>query len=151
MSADSKPVTVYLVDDQPMIRAAVRCLLSESPDFQVLGDSAGVLTAVEDIARLQPDAAVLDISMPEVSGIEAIALIRTVHPPIKLVMLTHHESETFVSLAMEAGADGYLSKGDELSELKIALRVVMRGDLYISPRVDRHAGSRNRSHDVTPG
>jgi DNA-binding NarL/FixJ family response regulator len=150
MEVASRPITVYLIDDQPIVRAAVRCLLSQSPDFEVLGESEGALTAVEEIARLRPDAAVLDISMPEISGIEAIALIRRVHPRIKIVMLTHHESETFVSLAMEAGADGYFSKGADLSELLLALRVVMRGDPYISPRVDRRLGSRDRPHDANP-
>jgi DNA-binding NarL/FixJ family response regulator len=144
MNEATKPITVYLVDDQAMIRAAFRSLLTENEGFEVLGTSADARKAVEEIERLQPDAAVLDVSMPGLSGIDAIALIRKVHPRIRIVMLTHHEGETFVEQAIKAGAEGYLSKDSDPSELMIALRAVTRGDPYISPRVARGLVARTR-------
>jgi DNA-binding NarL/FixJ family response regulator len=148
MNEAHKPITVYLVDDQAMIRAAFRSLLAESEEFEVLGDSADARTAVDQIERLKPDAAVLDVSMPGLSGIDAIALIRKVHPRIKIVMLTHHEGETFVEQAIKAGAEGYLSKDSDPSELMFALRAVTRGDPYISPKVARGIVSRARGGET---
>jgi len=148
MSEASKPITVFLVDDQAMIRAAFRSLLSESEEFAVLGDSGDARKAVEQIERLRPDAAVLDVSMPGLSGIDAIALFRKVHPRIKIVMLTHHEGETFVEQAIQAGAEGYLSKDSDPSELLIALRAVTRGDPYISPKVARGLVARARGGET---
>ncbi len=150
MNEPSKPITVFLVDDQAMIRAAFRSLLTESEEFEVLGDSGDARIAVEQIEHLKPDAAVLDISMPGLSGIDAIALIRKVHPRIKIVMLTHHEGETFVEQAIKAGAEGYLSKDSDPSELMIALRAVTRGDPYISPKVARGLVARTRGGDAGP-
>ena len=150
MTEEHNPITVYLVDDQAMIRAAFRSLLSESEEFEVLGDSSDARRAVEQIELLKPDAAVLDISMPGLSGIDAIALIRKVHPRIKIVMLTHHEGETFVEQAIQAGAEGYLSKDSDPSELMIALRAVTRGDPYISPKVARGLVSRARGGEAGP-
>jgi DNA-binding NarL/FixJ family response regulator len=150
MNEAPKPITVYLVDDQAMIRAAFRSLLAESGEFEVLGDSADARKAVDQIERLKPDAAVLDVSMPGLSGIDAIALIRKVHPRIKIVMLTHHEGETFVEQAIKAGAEGYLSKDSDPSELMLALRAVTRGDPYISPKVARGLISRARGGETVP-
>jgi DNA-binding NarL/FixJ family response regulator len=148
MTHSSKCTTVYLVDDQPIIRAAVRGLLVESGEFEVIGDSADARKAVLEIERLRPDAAVLDITMPGVSGIEAIALIRKVHPSIKLVILTHHESGTFVQLAMAAGAEGFVCKSADPSELMTALRTVMQNGLHISPRTDRGLVDREHRPDA---
>ena len=148
MNEAPKPITVYLVDDQAMIRAAFRSLLAENEEFEVLGDSADARKAVDQIERLKPDAAVLDVSMPGLSGIDAIALIRKVHPRIKIVMLTHHEGETFVEQAIKAGAEGYLSKDSDPSELMLALRAVIRGDPYISPKVARGIVSRARGSET---
>ena len=150
MNETGEPITVFLVDDQAMIRAAFRSLLSEHEDFEVLGDSADARKAVDQIGSLRPDVAVLDVSMPGLSGIDAIALIRKVHPSVKIVMLTHHEGETFVEQAIKAGAEGYLSKDSDPSELMVALRAVTRGDPYISPKVARGLVSRTRSGETGP-
>ena len=132
---DTTPISVYLVDDLSMIRAGFRSLLTADARFSVLGDSGDARTAIAAIGKTRPDVVLLDISMPGLSGIDAIALIREVHPPASVIMLTHHEGESFVTQALTAGADGYLSKDSERAELFLAIESVHRGNPYISPKV----------------
>jgi DNA-binding NarL/FixJ family response regulator len=129
------PTKVYLVDDLSMIRAGFRSLLAADPRFSVVGDSGDARSAVDAIGKSRPDVVLLDISMPGLSGLDAISMIRDVHPSVKVIMLTHHEGESFVNQALSAGADGYLSKDSEHAELAIAIEAVRRGNPYISPKV----------------
>jgi DNA-binding NarL/FixJ family response regulator len=129
------PTRVYLVDDLNMIRAGFRSILSADPRFAVVGDSGDARAAIGAIEKSRPDVVLLDISMPGLSGLDAIAMIRDVHPTVKVIMLTHHEGETFVNQALSAGADGYLSKDSDQAELAIAIEAVRRGNPYISPKV----------------
>jgi len=129
------PIRVFLVDDQTMIRAGFKSLLGRDPRFVVLGDLGDPREAIGVIAELKPDVVLLDISMPGLSGIDALPLIRKGHPRVKVVMLTHHEGETFVEQALRAGADGYLSKDSDPAELVLALQSVHQGKMYLSPRV----------------
>lgn len=128
-------IRVFLVDDQTMIRAGFRSLLGKDERFDVLGDSGDPRQAIDRIESLRPDVVLLDISMPGLSGIDAIPLIRKAHPKVKIVMLTHHEGETFVEQALRAGADGYLSKDSDPAELVLALQSVHRGNMFLSPKV----------------
>jgi two-component system, NarL family, response regulator NreC len=144
-------IRIFLVDDQTMIRAGFRSLLTKDERFQVLGDSGDPRQAIDSIETLRPDVVLLDISMPGLSGIDAIPLIRKAHPKVKIVMLTHHEGETFVEQALEAGADGYLSKDSDPAELVLALQSVHKGKMYLSPRVAGALVSRSRRGDPGAG
>jgi two-component system nitrate/nitrite response regulator NarL len=135
--SDQPLIRVYLVDDQTMIRAGFKALLKRDPRFDVVGDSGDPRAAIASIGQLKPDVILLDVSMPGLSGIDAIALIRKVHAGVKIVMLTHHEGESFVTQALSAGADGYLSKDSEDAELVLAIESVHRGNPYVSPKVTR--------------
>jgi len=130
-----KPIKVYLIDDQTMIRAGFRALLDQREEFEVVGDHADARKALEEIPELRPDVILLDISMPGLSGLDAIGLIRKASPRAKILMLTHHEGQTFVERALKAGAEGYLSKDSEATELALAIGAVHRGNPYVSPRV----------------
>jgi len=129
------PTRVYLVDDLNMIRAGFRSILSADPRFAVVGDSGDARAAIAAIEKSRPDVVLLDISMPGLSGLDAISMIRDVHPSVKVIMLTHHEGETFVNQALSAGADGYLSKDSDPAELALAIESVHRGKMYLSPKV----------------
>ncbi len=129
------PIKVYLIDDQTMIRAAFRSLLSQRAETQVVGDHADARKALLELPQLRPDVVLLDISMPGLSGLDAIGQIRKAVPHAKIVMLTHHEGQSFVEQALRAGAEGYLSKDSDEAELLVAIEAVHRGDPYVSPKV----------------
>jgi DNA-binding NarL/FixJ family response regulator len=135
MMNSSSPIRVYLVDDHTMIRAAFRSLLDGRDGFEVVGDVGDARVAIDKIAEARPDVVLLDITMPGLSGIDAIAMIRKAAPRTKILMLSHHEGESFVEQALRAGAEGYLSKDSEPAELELGIRAVHRGDPYVSPRV----------------
>jgi len=146
-------IRIYLVDDQTMIRAGFKSLLSKDPRFEVVGDSGDPRKAIGAIMSVRPDVVLLDISMPGLSGIDAIPQIRRNHPRARIVMLTHHEGESFVEQAMRAGADGYLSKDSEPGELALAIESVHRGNLYVSPRIAAwlvHRGQRPQTATEAP-
>jgi DNA-binding NarL/FixJ family response regulator len=132
---NSTKIKVYLVDDQAMIRAALKSFLNQREQFEVIGSNGDPRKALEEIQTLRPDVVVLDITMPGLSGLDAIPLIRKGLPRVKIVMLTHHEGESFVEQALRAGAEGYLSKDSEPAELALAIEAVQRGDPFVSPRV----------------
>ena len=128
-------IRVYLIDDHTMIRAAFRSLLQAREGIEVVGDHSDARKAIEEIAELRPDVVLLDITMPGISGLDAIALIQKDAPRTKVIMLTHHEGQRFVADALKAGAQGYLSKDSDEAELGLAVEAVHRGDPYVSPRV----------------
>ncbi len=129
------PIRVYLVDDQSIVRAALRSFLGARPELEIVGDSGDPRAALQEIQALRPDVAVLDITMPGLSGLDLLPLLRKSIPRLRVVMLTHHEGESFVQQAIESGAEGYLSKDSDPAELALAILAVNRGDPYVSPRV----------------
>jgi len=130
-------VRVYLVDDHGMTRAGIRTLVNQLPGFEVVGDHGDAREAIDRIAKLQPDVVLMDITMPGLSGIDAISQVRAVHPGVRILMLSHHEGERFVEQSLQQGADGYLSKDSEPEELGLAMKAVMRDRAYLSPKVAR--------------
>ncbi len=141
---EDQPTLVYLIDDQAMIRAAFRSMLEADARFSVVGDSGDARAAIAEIERSMPDIVLLDITMPGLSGIDAIPLIRKASRRTKVVMMTHHKGETFVDQALRAGAEGYLAKDSDPSELFLAIEAVHRGDPFVSPRVAAGLVSRYR-------
>jgi DNA-binding NarL/FixJ family response regulator len=130
-------VSVYLVDDQAMLRAAFKSWISQSPDFTIAGEAGDARSAMTEIARIHPDVILLDITMPGLSGIDALPSMREKSPKSRILMVTHHEGDSFVQDALERGADGYLSKDSDPGELAMAIRSVVRGQPFISPKVAR--------------
>lgn len=135
MDKPSGTITVFLVDDQSMLRAAMRSLIGANPRFRVVGDTGDAREAIKRIAEVRPDVVLLDITMPGLSGLDAIGPLRKAHPKGRVLMLTHHEGESFVDQALKAGADGYLSKDSDPAELQLAIEAVHRGDPFLSPKV----------------
>ena len=145
-------IKVFLVDDQNMLRAAFRSLLSQDERIEVVGDCGDARAAIDRIALIKPDVVLLDISMPGLSGIDAIPPIREAHRGIRILMLTHHEGESFVDQAIRAGADGYLSKDSDASELALGIGTVHEGRPYLSPKVAGGLVARMRSGEpIEPG
>ena len=132
---DKQTTTIVLIDDQAIVRAAFKSLLERNAHFRVIGDAGDARTGIDLVQKLQPDVVVLDITMPGLSGIDAVVPLKKAVPTTKVLMASQHEGMKFVQQALQAGADGYLSKDSEPEELALAIESVRRGDSYLSPKV----------------
>jgi DNA-binding NarL/FixJ family response regulator len=116
-----------------MFRQGVRRILEERSDLEVVGEASCGLELLELLYKISPDIVILDISMPNLRGIEAIHEIGTAHPGIKVLILTMHKDKDYLSEAIANGAKGYLLKEDADKELFSAIETVQQGKTYISP------------------
>jgi DNA-binding NarL/FixJ family response regulator len=130
-------IRIVIADDHGILRAGMRALLSAEPDFQVVGEAEDGSAAVQLAARLHPDVALLDISMPILNGIQAIKPLKEQSPETRVLILTLHEDESLLRQAIANGASGYIVKRAVGSELTNAIRSVCAGNLYIHPTMTR--------------
>lgn len=130
---------MVLADDQPLIRAGFRALLESEEDMDVVGEAGDGAAAVELVGRLEPDIALLDIKMPEVSGLRATKLITADQrlSRVRVIILTNYDLDEHLYTALRDGASGFLVKDTQPTELLHALRVVAEGEALLSPRVTR--------------
>ncbi|MBA4386953.1 MAG: DNA-binding response regulator [Verrucomicrobia bacterium] len=126
---------VLIVDDHGVVRDGIRLLLESCGEFSVVGDAQNGLEAVEKVARLSPQAVVMDISMPIMNGIEATTQIKQKHPATEVVILSMYASSEYVFRALKAGARAYILKESVGRELIEALRAVCQGRRYMSPKI----------------
>ena len=130
-------IRVLLAEDHNVVREGLRLLLNAQPDIEVVSEAAAGREAVE-LARADcPDVAVLDISMPDLDGVQAASLIRTACPHTQALILTMHESDAYFFRALEAGAAGYVLKKAGSEDLIKAVRAVARGEAFFHPSVAR--------------
>ncbi len=133
MNTNPAATTILVADDHPVVRAGLRMALDAAPDMRVVlevGDGSAAFGAIE---RLKPDVAVLDIEMPEMSGIEVLRQIRTCGLPTLGIVLTMHDDAAMFEQAMDCGAVGYLLKDSVITDIVSCIRRVVGGDCYISP------------------
>lgn len=131
-------IRVLLADDHTLVRAGIRTLLESFEDVEVVAECGNGLEALKLIAQHRPDLALLDISMPEMNGVEVTRQSGEVSPRTKVVILSMHGDKANVTRAMRAGAAGYLLKGAAVAELPLTIKAVMAGQKYLTPRVSRH-------------
>jgi len=124
--------TVLLVDDHAMFRSGLRLLLEKESDLKVVGEAGDGQTSLDLVGELAPDVVVMDISMPDLSGIEATRQILAAHPGTKILTLSIHGEKRFVDDMLAAGATGYLLKESAPEELIDGIRAVRRGEVYLS-------------------
>ncbi|MGW7412186.1 response regulator transcription factor [Streptomyces sp. NPDC054863] len=130
-------VRVLLADDQPLVRAGLRVLMTDTPDLVVVGEAANGAEAVARTAADRPDVVVMDIRMPGTDGIEATRQITAAHPSVRVLMLTTFDDDAYVHGSLRAGASGFVVKDMALEEILAAIRVVAAGDALIAPGVTR--------------
>lgn len=128
---------ILLADDHAMFRAGVLKMILERPDLEVVAEVGDGLELLEAVRNTKPDLVVLDISMPRLRGIEATREIKSLHPDVKVLVLTMHNKKEYCHMCLSAGADGYLLKEDTPSELFVAIDAIIRGATYISPSLRR--------------
>jgi DNA-binding NarL/FixJ family response regulator len=129
------PIRLIIADDHQIVREGLVALIEDEPDLQVVGQAATGRQAVRLARQHRPELALLDIAMPDMSGLEATRRIVTILPETKILVLTMHEEEAFFFEALHAGASGYLLKGVPSDELLNALRAVYEGGVYLSPQL----------------
>lgn len=128
-------IRVVVADDHAIIREGLRVMLGNQPDMEVVGTATNGREAIRLVDEYEPDVAVMDISMPQLNGIEAIQQMLPRHPHMQVVVLSIHETKPYVFRAMKAGAKGYLIKETAGLEVVDAVRAVHRGERYLSQRI----------------
>ena len=130
-------VRIFLVDDHQIVREGLRGLLEKHPEFEVVGEASNGRQAIELAAQLRPDLAIMDITMPELNGVEATRLITSADTGTRtrVIALSMHSNQRLMHEIIKAGATGYLLKESAVAELMDAIRTVIAGNFYLSPAV----------------
>lgn len=132
-------ITVFIADDQAMVRQGFGALLAAQPDISVVGDAPNGKIAVEEVLRLRPDVVLMDVRMPELNGLDAAERILAVSAahPVRVLMLTTFDIDDYVYEALRIGASGFMLKDAPAEELVRAVRVVAGGEALLAPSVTR--------------
>jgi two-component system, NarL family, response regulator NreC len=130
-------IRILIADDHGVIRAGLRALLAGFPDMDVVGEACDGSEVLGRAVDLKPDIVLMDLSMPNVGGIEATRLLLQCAPNVRILILTVHEDEGLLKEVIRAGAAGYVVKRAAQEDLIHAIRVVARGDLYVHPSMTR--------------
>lgn len=125
-------IRVVLADDHVFVRDGIKSLLENEANIEVIGEATDGLEALKAVETSKPDLLILDIRMPNMTGIEVVEKLRSQNNNVKIVMLSMHESEEYVLKSIKAGADGYLLKGSSKEEFLKALHTVANGGKYFS-------------------
>jgi DNA-binding NarL/FixJ family response regulator len=126
-----------LVDDHVLLRQGLRRIVEESSGLEVVGEAGDGMELLRLLNRTVPDLVILDISMPNLRGIEAVSEIKFRHSCVKVLILTMHRDKEYLYQAVSSGADGYLLKDDADTELFSAIRKIGEGEFYISPSLTK--------------
>jgi DNA-binding NarL/FixJ family response regulator len=149
-------VKVLLADDHALVRKGIRAVLSALPGVDVVAETADGREALSLIEKLRPEFAVVDITMPGLNGLEVAVRAAKSAPGTKVLILSMHAGEAYVAQALRAGVAGYLLKDAADDELPMAIKVVSRGEVYLSPRistqvVERYVRSASAAPDLLAG
>ncbi len=135
MNSNNKIIRLLIVDDHAMVRKGLSTFLKASSDLELVGEAGNGTDALRLCAEVQPDVVLMDLMMPEMSGIDTIQAIRKLHPAIRIIALTSFEEESLVKAALRAGATSYLLKNISAERLTEAIRATRSGLPILSPEV----------------
>ena len=130
---DSKPITVFLADDHPLLRTGLRLSMDYEAGIELIGEADNGYSAVEKIKAQLPDVSLIDVDMPGLSGIGVVRVLRKFFPKMKLIVLSTYGEEKYIQAAMEAGADGYVLKSVGIGELVKIIKSFCSGKPELSP------------------
>ncbi len=146
-----RPFSIVLADDHVMFRRGVRKIVQGLADVEVIGEASDGLELLTVLKKTRPDLTILDISMPNLRGLEAISEIKAIDPQIKVLILTMHKDREYLFHALSAGAAGYLLKEDADTELLNALDTLKKGGTYISPLLSSQLTDLFKEKSRAPG
>lgn len=130
-------IRVLLAEDHTIVREGLRSLLEATGRVEVVGEADNGRSAVEVARELLPDVAIVDVSMPELDGVEATRQIKKAVPQVRVIVLTMHSAEVYMKEVFRAGASGYLVKKTAARDLLMAVEAVMRDEMYLSPAISK--------------
>jgi DNA-binding NarL/FixJ family response regulator len=130
-------VRILMVDDHDVVRRGIRSVLSAECDWEVVGEAAAGMDAIRKAEELKPDLVLLDISLPDMSGIDVAPRIRQASPDSKILFLSQHDSIQVANEALKTGARGFVAKADAARELPGAIRTVLTGNIFLSERLTK--------------
>ncbi len=130
-----KKCTICIGDNHAIFREGIKVLLSSRPQFEVVSEGEDGLQVINAVKRNPPDLVLLDLTMPKMNGLDAIKSLKSRFPEIKIIVLTLHNTEEHIHAALEAGADGYVLKEANYSELELAINAVLKNQVFLSPAV----------------
>jgi DNA-binding NarL/FixJ family response regulator len=145
-----KKIRVLLADDHAILRKGLRLLIETQEDMEVAGEARTGREAIAEARRAQPDVVVIDISMPELNGIEGTRQICDELPQTRVIGLSMHKDSVYVREILRAGARGYLLKDSEDEDLLRAIRAVSRGEAFLSPAISSAVLTDYRKHVTNP-
>jgi DNA-binding NarL/FixJ family response regulator len=126
---------ILIAEDHAILREGLRALLSGSPDLEIIGEAEDGQEAINLARQLQPHLVLMDLTMPNINGTEAIRTIKRQNPDICIIVLTVHKSEEYVRATLDAGANGYILKDDTHNDLLNAITSAQKGNIYLSPGI----------------
>jgi DNA-binding NarL/FixJ family response regulator len=132
----TKPIHVLLADDHTLVRAGIRALLEKLPGVEVAGEASDGREVIDLIKAHQPEVVLMDISMPGLNGLQALARITRDFPNVRVIILSMHPNDEYVLQALKSGASGYLLKRAATAELPAALKTVVGGEIYLSREIN---------------
>jgi len=143
-------IRILLADDHVLVRQGFKMILSAQSDMQIVGEAANGRETVEAAEKLQPDVVLMDVTMPELNGIEATRRLQNVSPRTRVLALSMHKDAVYVREILRAGARGYLLKDSAEPDLIAAIRAVAKGEAYLSPAVSDAVLTDYRRHVTDP-
>ena len=143
-------IRVLTVDDHPLLREGIAALIETEEDMELIGEASNGREALEQFRKLRPDVTLMDLQMPEMSGIDAISAIRGEFPDARIIVLTTHPGDFQVSRALKAGARAYLLKGMLRKELVETIRAVHAGQKRLSSEIAAEIAEHATDCDLTP-
>ncbi len=135
MSSDTPVVRILAVDDHPLLREGIAALIRNEPDMELVAEAANGREAIDQFRKVRPDVTLMDVQMPDMSGIDALIAIREEAPKAKIIVLTTYGGDALAMRAMKAGAQAYVLKGLVRKDLLETIRAVNRGQKRIHPDV----------------
>jgi DNA-binding NarL/FixJ family response regulator len=131
----NKAITIFLADDHTIVRQGLAKLLEGEPDLRVVGEAENGREAVVKVEKLKPDVVLMDIAMPMLNGIEATRQIRKICPRTKVIILSMHSHDRYISELFSLGASGYLLKSSTGTDIINAIHTALKGSTYLSPSI----------------
>lgn len=141
--ASSEPTRVLLVDDHALLRQGMAAIINEEPDLVVCGEADGVRSAIAVAAESRPDVALIDLSIRDGDGLELLREMRNRFPKIRTLVLSMYDETVYAERALRAGARAYVMKAEAAKTVMAAIRSVLRGEIYLSPRMSAQIADRD--------